>query len=199
MSETDTVTTGVYTAVSASEKTTSNTCCDTECITVSPKTLKLKVGQSKKLDVTVHPEDAKVIWSTTHPSLVRVNAMGKVQGLSVGMAGVYAEIDGTNESDMCKIKVHDQRIEPENQETNQNFNVTTPGRILSGSVDAYNGAHVQSNTLISLLGGQALSLVASYSSAILMKGSLGVGWHHNYEKHIEMYESSYHYGLDQRP
>lgn len=52
-------------------------------------------------------------------------------------------------------------------------------------VDVYSGAHTLQNTLLSLADGQKLSVVAKYNSTKLVNGSLGIGWYHNFDKHIE--------------
>lgn len=51
-------------------------------------------------------------------------------------------------------------------------------------VDLYTGSHVITNDIMTLFGGQNLSITAKYDSSKLVKGSLGVGWYHNYEKYL---------------
>ena len=51
-------------------------------------------------------------------------------------------------------------------------------------VDAYTGAHTIQNNLISLFGGQNISITAIYNSNHIGLGDLGYGWYHNYEKKI---------------
>ena len=51
-------------------------------------------------------------------------------------------------------------------------------------VDLYTGSHVITNDIMTLFGGQNLSVTAKYDSSKLVKGSLGVGWYHNYEKYL---------------
>ncbi len=51
-------------------------------------------------------------------------------------------------------------------------------------VDIYSGAHVITNDVMKLYGGQGITLTAKYNSLSLMDGSLGIGWYHNYDKWV---------------
>ena len=62
--------------------------------------------------------------------------------------------------------------------------IDVAGTKVADPVDAYSGAHTIKNNILSLFGGQNISLIAHYNSSKLTKGSLGVGWYHNFEKHI---------------
>ncbi len=53
-------------------------------------------------------------------------------------------------------------------------------------VDVFTGAHLLTYTHMNLFGGQKLKLVANYNSSKLVKGTMGIGWHHNYEKRLEV-------------
>lgn len=55
-------------------------------------------------------------------------------------------------------------------------------------IGAYDGAHKIQNTIMKLFGGMNLSLTAHYDSNRLMAGSMGAGWYHNYEKHLDVFE-----------
>ena len=62
----------------------------------------------------------------------------------------------------------------------------TSGYVLEADpVDVYSGAHTLKNTLFSMFGGLGINVTAEYNSSKLSYGELGVGWYHNYEKHID--------------
>ena len=51
-------------------------------------------------------------------------------------------------------------------------------------IDLYTGAHVITNNVLTLFGGQNLSFTVKYDSSKLMDEELGVGWYHNFEKYL---------------
>ena len=55
---------------------------------------------------------------------------------------------------------------------------------MADPIDLYSGSHIIDVSLLSLFGGQQLSVTAGYNSGRLSEGALGIGWYHNYEKHI---------------
>lgn len=82
--------------------------------------------------------------------------------------------------------------EDENAEAQPETPVSTvPGSSVADPVDAYSGAHTIKNNVLSLFGGQNISLNVSYNSSKLLRGVFGVGWYHNYEKRISLYGSGY--------
>ncbi len=52
-------------------------------------------------------------------------------------------------------------------------------------IDLSTGAHVIDHTLMTIRGAQTISLGASYKSNLLVEGTLGTGWSHNFEKRLE--------------
>lgn len=57
-------------------------------------------------------------------------------------------------------------------------------------VDLSTGSHVIENSLMQLTGGKEIKLNANYNSSCLVKGSMGVGWYYNYEKTLQVKDSS---------
>ena len=51
-------------------------------------------------------------------------------------------------------------------------------------IDLYTGAHTINVDLLTLFGGQNLSVSAKYDSSKLVNGSLGVGWYHTFDKYL---------------
>lgn len=51
-------------------------------------------------------------------------------------------------------------------------------------INLFTGAHEIKNDILTLFGGQNLSVTAHYDSSKLVKGAMGVGWYHNYEKSL---------------
>lgn len=71
-----------------------------------------------------------------------------------------------------------------------------PESVEADPVDLYSGSHTIHVDLLKLNGGKNLSVSANYNSSQLVKGSLGVGWYHSYEKtllhsgkEIQLYDS----------
>ena len=73
------------------------------------------------------------------------------------------------------------------EETTESQN-KTPESVVADPVDVATGAHTIKNNIMRLFGGQQTAVWAQYNSTRLVAGELGVGWHHNYEKHIELAE-----------
>ena len=138
------------------------------------------------LRATVIPENAtnkSIYWRSTNTESVKVDSnTGMITAMKVGDAHVYAvSIDNEEIEASCKITVRETTVCP----TVENPVNAKRGNAFASPVDVYTGAHRLSNTLMSLFGGQGLTLVAQYDSTQLGTGDLGIGWHHNYEKHIE--------------
>ena len=158
-----------------------------EDITLGNSNIFLYKGGVFTLDATVCPVDAAnkaLCWSSSNTTVAIVDPYtGLITAKAVGRTTVYAAAqDGSGVVACCKVDVRQTAITPV-EETPVNkvkeSNPTTP-------IDVYTGAHLLDNTLISLQGGVGIQLVAHYDSTKLSRGELGYGWHHNYEKHIEL-------------
>lgn len=68
----------------------------------------LKKGKSLKLKATVAPKKAKnkkIVWKSSKPSVVTVNAKGVVKAKKKGSANVTATVKGTKIKAACKVSV----------------------------------------------------------------------------------------------
>lgn len=78
-------------------------------ITLSSKSLKLKVGDTKTLKATVKPTDAetkKVKWKSSNSKIAKVNSKGKVTALKAGKVTITATAtDGSGVKVKCTITV----------------------------------------------------------------------------------------------
>ena len=76
-------------------------------VTVAPPSTSLKVGQTKKLYVTVEPSNAtekNVIWSSSNSSIVTVDQNANITGVSAGTAQITAtSVNGIKSS--CTVTV----------------------------------------------------------------------------------------------
>ena len=158
-----------------------------ESITLSNSSITLNKGNTYRLTASVCPANAtnsKVYWYTTSPVVAVVNRnTGVITAKNAGVATVYAvPRDGGDIQANCTVTVK-QTVLCSAEETPANKVQNTT---FADPVDVYTGAHLLSNTLMSLFGGQGLRLVAHYNSTQLARGDLGTGWYHNYEKHIEV-------------
>ena len=52
-------------------------------------------------------------------------------------------------------------------------------------VDVYSGAHLLDLAVLKLFEGRNLELKAHYRSDCLVKGKMGIGWYHDFEKHLK--------------
>ncbi len=75
-----------------------------EGLSLSKKSLTIKLGKSKRLTAHVKPAQAeqKVSWSSSNPKVAKVKN-GKVTGVSVGKATITAKAGGKKAT--CKVKV----------------------------------------------------------------------------------------------
>ena len=158
-----------------------------EDITLSETRLELRKGGNRRLLATVCPVNATnktLLWHSSKPSVATVDQRnGRVHANAAGSAVIYATAqDGSNVNAFCIVVVK-QATECPAEETP--VNKAYRGRP-SHPVNAYTGAHRLNNTLMSMFGGLGIKLVAHYDSTQLNVGSLGIGWYHNYEKHIEV-------------
>ena len=155
-------------------------------ITVNEPTKVLNKGDTYTLSATVYPSNANdksVRWSSSDPSVATVNAnTGLVTAKSAGNVAITAvSRDGSEVSDYCCLSVKQIPNKPEEDLGKTPVKEST----VADPIDVYSGAHILENTLISLFGGQGLSLIAHYDSTKLSSGVFGMGWYHNYEKHVE--------------
>lgn len=158
-----------------------------EDINLSRSYLVLYKGSTHRLTATVCPTNAsnkKVRWHSSRTSVATVSATtGLITAKSAGTATIYATAqDGSGVRSCCTVVVK-QTIVCSVEETPVN---KVQGSTFADPVDVYTGAHLLNNTLMSLFGGQGIKLTAHYDSTQLACGSLGSGWSHNYEKHIEV-------------
>jgi len=161
-----------------------------ENLNINHTELTLHKGSSYQLCASVCPQDAtnnKVRWSSSRRSVVTVNeSTGVIEAKGAGRAYIYATArDGSGIKASCRIVVK-QTVVCYAEETPIN---KVQGSTFADPVDVYTGAHMLNNTIISLLGGQGIKLETHYDSTQLACGLFGVGWYHNFEKHIEMHGS----------
>ena len=77
-------------------------------VTVSPKEITLKPGDSKMLTATVKPEEAgnnHVTWNSDKESIAKVDTEGKVTAVDEGEAIITAQTDDGGYTDTCKVIV----------------------------------------------------------------------------------------------
>ena len=53
-------------------------------------------------------------------------------------------------------------------------------------VDLSTGSHIIEHSIMNLFGGNKTAVSISYNSSQLVSGSMGTGWYHNFEKHLEV-------------
>ena len=154
-------------------------------VNVCPESLSLEVGESYKLGATVIPSDAdnqNVRWCSSSPAVASVDSItGCVTANSVGNVLVYARSpENNNIKNYCSVSVKPKK-QPQVEKPKTNAKET----MVADPIDVNSGAHVITNTLMTLYGGQGLKLTAHYNSSCLASGIMGVGWYHSYEKHLE--------------
>ncbi len=158
-----------------------------EGITICQSSLTMNKGAVCKLTGNVLPDNAnsKVIhWKSSDPVVASIEQLsGVITAKSAGTAIITASAPGyDNINATCEVYVK-QTVVDCAEETPPNKTTTN---IKADPVDVSTGAHLLSNTLMSLFGGQGIKLVAHYNSTQLAVGVLGMGWYHNYEKHVEV-------------
>ena len=144
-------------------------------------------GERLRLIAKFLPDDTSnksVRWSSRNENIASVNEYtGVITARSAGTTKIYATAqDGSNVQKYCNILVK-QTVNDSAEETPVN---TNDNNKVADPVDVYTGAHLLDNTIMYLFGGQGIKLVAHYDSTQLACGLLGFGWHHNFEKHIEI-------------
>lgn len=155
-------------------------------IQVNKSSLILYKGNTYDLSATVSPSNAdnkKIRWYSCNTSIATVNSStGLVTARAAGQVAIYATAqDGSGVSDYCCVTVKEVASTP----TEDKSQPKVTESLVADPVDVLSGAHTISNTLMTLFGGQGLSLVAQYDSTKLSGGVLGMGWYHNYEKRLE--------------
>ena len=158
-----------------------------DSITLNTEAHTLYKGDTFALTATIAPANAtkkKLVWSSNNTTVAKVNkSTGVVTAKSGGSATITATAqDGSGMHTQCKITVM-QTVMNSAEESPVN---KVAGSIVGNPVDAYTGAHLLTNTLMTLFGGQGIQLIAQYDSTQLASGMLGVGWYHNYEKRIKV-------------
>ncbi len=158
-----------------------------EDITLSQSQLTLHRGNTHRLTATVFPDNATtktVRWQSSRPSVAAVNSRtGTVTARSAGRAVICAIAqDDSGVRACCSIFVKQTVLCSAEDTPVSRVN----GSTFADPVDVYTGAHMLNNTVMSLFGGQGIKLVAHYDSTQLACGVLGMGWYHNFEKHIEV-------------
>lgn len=77
-------------------------------VKVNEKEAALNVGEAKKIEITLSPEDATltdVYWFTTDESIVKVDENGNAVGVKAGFADVYCITSDGNYKSSCHIEV----------------------------------------------------------------------------------------------
>ena len=159
-------------------------CVCVEEITISESLVKLNKGDKYQLAATVLPEDAtnkSIMWRSSNPCVAKVNVRtGLVTAISAGHAFIHVIArDGSCVEGRCRISVK-QTVRKSAEETPVN---TVKESTFADPVDVYTGAHLLQNTVMSLFGGQGISLIAHYDSTHLAEGALGSGWSHSLSPH----------------
>ena len=158
-----------------------------ETITLNYSKLDLHKGDTHKLVATVFPANAtikNIRWRSNNSSVADVDTYtGRVTAKTAGVTSIYAYAqDGSGVTSRCSVSVK-QTVDSSIEETPIS---TAPGSTVADPVDVYTGAHLLSNVIMPLFGGQGIKLLARYDSTQLARGVLGTGWYHNFEKHIEV-------------
>ena len=145
--------------------------------------IELHVGELYTLNAVVFPTNASnkdLCWRSDKPHIASVDDTGKITAKAVGSTIIFVEAkDGSGVSSVCVVSV----IQTPAEETPEN---KVPGSTFADPVDVYTGAHMLTNTIMSLFGGQGVKLALHYDSNKLVRGMFGIGWYHNFEKRIEI-------------
>lgn len=79
-----------------------------ESVKVNPGTLELTVTGTANLTAEILPAEASkklVLWSSDNMAVARVDANGKVTGVSVGTTEIKAQVAGSDRFDVCTVRV----------------------------------------------------------------------------------------------
>ena len=162
-----------------------------ESITLDQSEVVLYMGEIIQLKAVVCPSGATtgVRWSSCDTTVAVVNPFtGEVFGVGAGKTLITATaIDGSGVQAYCKVEIKAYAIDP--------FELYMILKSLFfysvDNVNVYNGEYCFGKTLMTLFGGREMKFVANYNSLLLTNGSMGKGWHHNFEKHIELKDGKF--------
>lgn len=79
-----------------------------ESVKVNPGTLELTITGTANLTAEILPAEASkklVIWSSDNMAIARVDANGKVTGVSAGTTEIKAQVAGSDRFDVCTVRV----------------------------------------------------------------------------------------------
>ena len=155
-------------------------------VVVCPDVLVIEKGEKYQLNAGVSPSNSDnphVRWYSSDTSIATVNAnTGEVTAKAIGITAIYAcSLDNEVFKDFCCLTVKPPK-KPQEDRVKSNAKENT----VADPVDAYSGAHLLTNTLMTLYGGQGIKLTAHYNSTCLASGVMGVAWYHNYEKYLKV-------------
>lgn len=154
-------------------------------VSICVEKLNLEVGDTYVFATNIDPHNAtdkSVWWNSSRKSVASINN-GYLRALSAGITTIACTAcDGSGVGAVCVVTVNGKSTRP----TQKNPTDDTPEGKFADPVDVYSGAHLLTHTFMNLFGGQQLKLVANYDSSKLVKGTMGIGWHHNFEKRLEI-------------
>ena len=170
-------------------------------ITVSPSHVTVKAGECGWFfDAQIEPYDAAntdVIWSSSDSEVAFVSLIGHIIAKKEGTAIICAR-SAENEELVASATIEVMPGDPpppppssscSGQGTEEEAS-TDPDVHKSGNskvadpVEAYSGAHLLDLNIFQLFEGKKLAVKAHYRSDSLIEGKLGVGWYHDFEKHL---------------
>ncbi len=152
-------------------------------------------------DAQVSPSDARntgVVWYTNNEYVLDVSYLdGKITAKRPGTAIVYAVSE--ENSDIyaeATVMVRDdpsknwdtdfpQKEEKEEVPSTNMQSYKPPESEQSDPVDVYSGAQLLDLALLQLFDGRKMAVKAHYRSDCLVEGMMGVGWYHDFEKHLK--------------
>ena len=140
-------------------------------------------GDRFQMTATTYPETALipgVYWTSSASNVATVDTLGYITAKGAGVARITAHAEDMRGASAYVDITVKQSITDSAEEDPAN---TAIGDVFVGQVDTQSGAHLLVNRLLALFGGQEISLVAQYNSTHSVKGMLGFGWQHNYEKY----------------
>lgn len=158
-----------------------------ESIRLDPMSKTIEVGQSVKITPCILPLNATnknlnwyVVGEYGGSAIINLNTL-TVTAKSDGVVNVWARAtDGSGKMNYCILTI----LAKSSNSTTEKPKDSTGNGTVSDPVDVYSGAHVITNNIMSLYGGQGISLTANYNSLCLADSQLGVGWHHNFDKWV---------------
>lgn len=154
-------------------------------LSLTPNSVSVYAGNTVSLKTELTGEigtENTFEWISSNKGVATVDGNGVVTAKSGGNTIISARHLQSNIVAYCQVYVN----QVNTSSTEKQAESTTPGSTVADPVDAFTGAHLLSNTVMSLYGGQSLKLTINYNSTKLSSGVFGIGWYHNYEKHLEM-------------